>query len=127
MEKESSTEPENGGYAGRHILSEFWGVKNIDSAEFVESVLRKAVEASGATLLNLCVHKFNPQGISGLVLISESHISIHTWPEYGYMAVDVFTCGQTVKSFSVLSVLKEAFTPERVEVVEIKRGLRTKI
>jgi len=109
-------------YAGRHILLEFWGAHQIDSLVVVKKALAGAVKAAGATLLKIDLHRFSPHGISGVAIIAESHISIHTWPEYGYAAIDIFTCGERVEPEKAVIVLKNTFRPERVEIREIKRG-----
>jgi S-adenosylmethionine decarboxylase len=80
---------------GRHCISDLYGCshKKLDDESFIREALVQAAERSGATLLSLTSHKFQPQGVTALALLSESHISIHTWPELGYAAVDAFTCG----------------------------------
>ncbi|MFH1461259.1 MAG: adenosylmethionine decarboxylase [Patescibacteria group bacterium] len=110
-------------YAGRHILLEFWEARNIDSIAVVRKALVQSVKAAGATLLKIELHNFSPQGISGMAIIAESHISIHTWPEHRYAAIDIFTCGQKVKPKKAIAVLKKFFKPKRVELKEIKRGV----
>jgi S-adenosylmethionine decarboxylase len=110
-------------YAGNQILLEFWGAQEINSMSTVRKALTQAVKAAGATLLKIELHKFSPQGISGVAIIAESHISIHTWPEYQYAAIDIFTCGQAVKPYQALAVLKKAFKPQKVEIIEVKRGI----
>jgi S-adenosylmethionine decarboxylase len=109
-------------YAGVHLLLEFWQVENIDSIKTIKKALIEAVEAAGATLLKIELHKFSPQGISGVAVIAESHISIHTWPEYNYVAIDVFTCGQKVKPYRAVAALKKSFQPKKFKIKEIKRG-----
>jgi S-adenosylmethionine decarboxylase len=111
-----------GKYAGRHILLEFWGAQGINSITKVKKALTQAVKASGATLLKIELHKFSPQGISGVAIIAESHLSFHSWPEYKYAAIDIFTCGEKVKPQKAISVLKKFFKPSKVEIKEIKRG-----
>ena len=110
-------------YAGRHILLEFWEAENIDSIVIIKKALIEAIKASKATLLKIELHNFSPQGISGMAIIAESHISIHTWPERRYAAIDIFTCGQKVKPEKAVAVLKKFFKPKRVELKEIKRGV----
>lgn len=109
-------------YAGIHLLLEFWQVEDIDSIKAIRKALIKAVKAAGATLLKIELHKFSPQGISGVAIIAESHISIHTWPEYNYAAIDIFTCGRKVKPYQAVTALKESFKPKRFKIKEIKRG-----
>lgn len=110
-------------YAGTHLLIEMWGAKNIDSAENVKEILKEAVSACGATLLYIHTHTFSPyNGVSGVAVISESHISIHTWPEFGYAAVDIFVCGN-VDPYKAVPVIKEEFQAEEIQIMELKRGI----
>ena len=83
---------------GRHILAEFFDCDNdiLDDTEKIELIMKRAAIECGATIISSTFHEFNPHGVSGVVVIAESHLAIHTWPEYGYAAVDVFTCGETV-------------------------------
>jgi len=108
---------------GRHLILELWGCRNINSTEIVERVLREVVDACSMTLLDMKVYPFTPVGVTGVAIVSESHIMIHTWPEYGYAAVDVFTCGTFSDPAAALPVLHEHFAPERVQVMEITRGI----
>ena len=109
---------------GRHLIMEMWNCnENLDSVEAVRRALTEATEACGATLLELFVHPFTPQGITGVAVISESHILIHTWPELGYAAVDVFTCGKRIQPEEVAPVLQRYFAPGHVQVMEMKRGI----
>lgn len=107
--------------AGVHILLDFWGAKNINSVKFVRKALIDAIKASKFTLLKVDLHKFSPQGVSGVAIIAESHISIHTWPEYEFAAIDIFSCGDKDPKPAVKS-LKKSFTPKKVIINEIKRG-----
>ena len=110
---------------GRHYLLELWGCneKIGDEAE-VRGAVEEAVEVARVTLLgNVHIHRFDPQGISAMAIIAESHISVHTWPEYRYAAVDVYTCGDDARPEEALEVFRRSFSPERMEVHEIKRGI----
>lgn len=80
---------------GRHLLVEYRGclAERLDDPGYVEALMRRAAEAAGAAVVQSAFHRFSPQGVSGVVVIQESHLSIHTWPEYGYAAVDFYTCG----------------------------------
>jgi S-adenosylmethionine decarboxylase len=110
-------------YAGTHLLIEMWGAKNIDNADKVKGILEQAVSACGATLLYIHTHTFSPyNGVSGVAIISESHISVHTWPEFGYAAVDIFVCGN-VDPYKAVPVIKEGFQAEDIQVMELKRGI----
>ena len=110
-------------YAGTHLLLEFWGAKNLTRLKLVERALSAAVKACGATLLEMSLHRFSPYGgISGVAVIKESHLSIHTWPEFKYAAIDIFTCGNRATPHKALAYLREVYRPQRVEVREIERG-----
>lgn len=109
-------------YAGTHLIIDVYGADRLDELEHVETALRKAVDAAGATLLHIHLHHFTPNGgISGVAVLAESHISIHTWPECGYAALDVFMCGET-NPHATIEILREAFSPERIAVEEHMRG-----
>ena len=109
-------------HLGTHILAEFHGCINLNDAVMLKDELIKAAQAAGATVLNAYTHQFSPQGISGLVLLQESHLSIHTWPEYGYAAVDIYTCGDHVNSQTAIDCLVAYFNPTHVRQLEIDRG-----
>jgi len=110
---------------GRHLIVELSGCnrKRLDDEELLRESLDEAVRRSGATKVRSVLHRYNPQGISGVVVIAESHFSIHTWPEYGYAAVDFFTCGETVDPYLALDYIKEALEATDVHVSEIMRGM----
>ena len=109
-------------FAGTHLIIDLWGAQGLADATAIERALRQAVEAAGATLLHIHLHRFTPQGgISGVALLAESHISIHTWPERDYAALDVFMCGASDPRHTV-PVLRRAFRPQRFEVRELLRG-----
>ena len=110
---------------GRQILVEFYDCKehNINDVEYIESSLIKATKASNATIISHNFHKFSPYGVSGVVVIAESHVAIHTWPEYNYAAVDIFTCGDTIDPWVIQEHLKEFLESKNVSSMEMKRGL----
>lgn len=110
---------------GRQILVEYYDCdqSKINDVSFVETALLQATKASRATLISHNFHKFSPYGISGVVVIAESHIAIHTWPEYNYAAVDIFTCGETIDPWIIQEYLKESFDSKNVSSMEMKRGL----
>ena len=110
-------------YAGSHVIIDLWEAKGLDDREKIETALIDAVNEAGATLLHIHLHKFEDGGgISGVAVLAESHISVHTWPEKGFAAFDVFMCGDA-EPRKALDVFKRAFEPGRVVVGEHKRGV----
>jgi S-adenosylmethionine decarboxylase len=110
-------------YAGSHLIIDLWEATGLDERERIETALIDAVQAAGATLLHIHLHKFEDGGgISGVAVLAESHISVHTWPEKGYAAFDVFMCGDA-EPRKALDVFKKAFEPGRIVVGEHKRGV----
>jgi S-adenosylmethionine decarboxylase len=107
---------------GRHIILEMWGCQNLDSVQTAERALREMVDALDVNLLDLHVYPFSPVGVTGMAIVSESHLVIHTWPEHGYAAVDIFTCGAPREPQDAVDVLRRHYQPERVGVMEINRG-----
>ncbi len=109
-------------FAGTHLIVDLWQAERLDDLDYVCETLIACVEAAGATLLNIDLHHFTPNGgVSGVAVLAESHISIHTWPECGYAALDVFMCGEARPEASV-PVLRAAFSPDRIAVQELRRG-----
>jgi len=110
---------------GNHLIVELYDCcpKAINDVSFVEAAMKNAVAVSGATMVQSVVHEFNPHGVSGVVVVEESHFTVHTWPEYGYCALDIFTCGTEVDYYSALNSLKEDFKAKNLSVSEIKRGI----
>jgi S-adenosylmethionine decarboxylase len=108
--------------AGSHLIIDLYGAEGLDDLDRIDRAMRDCVAAAGATLLHLHLHPFEPNGgISGVAVLAESHISIHSWPERGYAALDVFMCGEA-EPHRCVDVLKAAFRPERVAVKELLRG-----
>jgi len=122
QEEHQKTEPEDFMNLGNHIIAELTGCSNLNNTQELESVLRKAAAAAGATVLSVTVHQFEPFGMTGVAVLQESHISVHTWPEYGYASIDIYTCGEHVHLEEALKVLREFFLPKNVQVVSIGRG-----
>ncbi len=120
--KDFFCEREGARYAGTHLLIDLVGAERLDDLEHIETALRDCVYAAGATLLHIHLHRFTPNGgVSGVAVLAESHISIHSWPEYGYAALDVFMCG-TADPNATLEVMKRAFSPEKMVVKTELRG-----
>jgi S-adenosylmethionine decarboxylase len=108
--------------AGAHLIVDLYGASRLDELEHIEQTLRRCVEVAGATLLHIYLHPFEPNGgISGVAVLAESHISIHSWPEKQYAALDIFMCGKA-RPERCIEVLHEAFTPRRVVIEELLRG-----
>jgi len=110
---------------GRHVLAEVYGctAEILNDINLVEKIMVKAALAAGAEIREVAFHKFSPQGVSGVVVISESHLAIHTWPELGYAAVDVFTCGDSVDPWVSCNYIKHEFSAQRMEAKEVRRGV----
>ena len=108
--------------AGAHLIVDVFGGERLDDLAHVEETLRTCVEVAGATLLHIHLHHFDENGgVSGVAVLAESHISIHSWPEHGYAALDIFMCGQTQPD-ACIDVLRQAFAPGRIAVSEFLRG-----
>ncbi len=110
---------------GKHLIVELYDCDFglINDVSQVEKILVEAVAISKATIVQPVFHQFSPHGVSGVVVIAESHFTIHTWPEYGYCALDIFTCGELIDSDASLEYLKKAFKAGSLSVMEIKRGV----
>lgn len=110
-------------YAGAHLIVDLWEAERLDEPDHVERTLVAAARRAGATVLSADFHHFTPNnGVSGVVVLAESHISIHTWPERNFAAVDVFMCGDCLPQ-KTIEVLRDGFSPDRINVVEHKRGI----
>ena len=110
---------------GKHLLVELYDCdsKLLNDCALVEREMQKAARAAKATIVRSTFHMFSPYGVSGVVVIAESHLTIHTWPEHNYAAIDIFTCGTSVEPYTAYQVLKEAFRCKNSSVIELKRGL----
>ena len=110
-------------YAGSHLIIDLWEAEGLGDRDRIEQALIDAVKEAGATLLHIHLHTFTDGGgISGVAVLAESHISVHTWPEKGYAAFDVFMCGDA-EPRKALGVFKAAFNPGRIVIGEHKRGV----
>ncbi len=109
---------------GTHLLIEFYNCdkKALNDEKFIEKLFIKAAQKAKATVVEQVFHKFSPHGVSGVVVISESHLAVHTWPEYGYAAVDVFTCGTEIDPWIAQQVIREGLKSENSTAMEMKRG-----
>jgi S-adenosylmethionine decarboxylase len=108
-------------FAGTHLIVEVVDGTGLDDEARIQRAFRDCVDACGATLLHIHTHKFSPQGVSGVAVLAESHISVHTWPEIGYGAFDVFMCGDA-EPWRAVDVLSRAFETADVRVSELLRG-----
>jgi S-adenosylmethionine decarboxylase len=110
---------------GTHLLVELkeCNAKILNDLKRVEEILISAAKEAKATIVETYFHKFSPFGISGVVVIAESHLSIHTWPEYGYAAVDIFTCGEALQPAVAASYLISKLQSKNPSVMEVKRGM----
>ena len=109
-------------YAGTHLIIDLWGASHLDDIPRMEKAFLDCVKECGATLLHIHMHHFTPNGgVSGVAVLAESHISVHTWPERDYAAFDVFMCGDAKPELAV-GILQKAFNPSRIEVGENLRG-----
>lgn len=114
-------------FLGRHVVAEVYGCRFgiLNDVEAVQNIMVNAALEAGAEVREFVFHKFSPQGVSGVVVISESHLAIHTWPELGYAAVDVFTCGDKVNPWDACNYVAEKFGADYVDASELKRGQMT--
>lgn len=112
-------------HLGQHVLAEFFDCdpNTLNSIDKVEKYMVDAALECGATIVQKCFHMFNPYGVSGVVIISESHLAIHTWPELGYAAVDLFTCGDKCDPKVSYEFLKRKFNSKKATFTELKRGI----
>ncbi|MCH8525009.1 MAG: adenosylmethionine decarboxylase [Balneolales bacterium] len=110
---------------GRQILVEYYDCDAdiINDVAQIENILLSATRAAKASIISHNFHKFSPHGVSGTIVIAESHVAIHTWPEYNYAAVDIFTCGETIDPWSIQEYIKDSFLSKNVSSIEMKRGL----
>lgn len=110
-------------FAGTHLLLDLWGARHLQDAELIEQALRQAILAAGAELLHIHLHRFTTGGgISGVAVLAESHISVHTWPERGYAAFDIFMCGKA-RPEEAARVIELAFQPVSIITHQHRRGL----
>jgi len=107
---------------GIHLIADFWFGKNIENPKELEKFLILAAKKSGNIPLKFSYHKFNPHGLTGVLLLAESHITFHSWPEFGYLAIDIFSCGKKAKPEKALAYLKKILKPKKIEVKIFKRG-----
>lgn len=105
-----------------HLIADLETEHFIDGEEEIEKLLYAAAKKANNTPLKAVVHKFSPHGVTGVILLAESHIAIHSWPEYKYVAVDIFTCGRKTQPKAALEYIKKKFKAHEIKVQEIKEG-----
>ncbi len=110
---------------GKHLLVELNNCdhKILNDINFIKEVMLAAANASGATVLGESFHQFSPQGVSGVLIIAESHLTIHTWPEHGYAGADIFTCGTRVQPEKAAEVIIARMKPETHFIIQMYRGM----
>jgi S-adenosylmethionine decarboxylase len=116
-------DPDGSRYAGVHVLVDLWQVSGAGDPAYVRGTIEQAIASCGATLLELRLHQFDPAGITAVAVLSESHLSFHSWPQEDFVAVDIFTCGDLDPRRAV-SVLRERLAPGRVAITTHRRGLQ---
>lgn len=114
---------------GKHIIAELFQCQSdiLDNLEAIKIMMISAAIAAGAKVEEVSFHRFSPQGISGVVIISESHLTIHTWPELGYAAVDIFTCGEDTRPWDAYNYIVEKLNPKYKVAFEIQRGMFSEV
>ncbi len=113
-------------YAGTHLIIDMWDAINLSNRELIENTFKKIAKACDAQILHIHLHCFDEnQGITGVIVLAESHINIHTWPEVEFAALDIFMCGKT-NPVAAIPVLESAFKPKLIEVQTVTRGIITK-
>jgi len=113
---------------GQHLILELYGCRaaSLSSVSEVQETMLKAAKAAKATIIDSIFHHFQPHGVSGVVVIAESHFAIHTWPEHRYASVDLFTCGDKTKPWEAFKVVKKLFKATHFSVMKMERGLLPK-
>ena len=105
-----------------HYMAEFYSPQFVEDPKDLEEILYRAAIAANNTPLKCSIHKFPGHGITGVLILAESHIAIHTWPEYDYLAIDVFTCGKASRPPRALDYLEEIFMPQETKIQRVNRG-----
>lgn len=113
---------------GTHILCELSGCDPniLTDVEGVEQILKTAAQVANATILTTAFHRFEPHGVSGVVVIAESHLSIHTWPETGYAAMDFYTCGSATNPWAACEYAAKMLRARTMRTTEVKRGIQAR-
>ncbi len=115
---------------GTHVIADFYGVENcelLDNKDELVSLIKDAIKISGATLIDINAHKFEPQGITVTAILSESSCTLHGYPEHCFMSVDFYTCGKTANPLNGINFLKDVLNPEHCNIISIGRGSKESI
>lgn len=115
-------------HVGIHLVVDAWKApaKLLNDPDLIRDALTEAIRAGGATLIDMCVHQFSPHGVTATATLAESHVALHTWPEHGYFAADLFFCGKG-NPYRAMESLKQALQAKQVKVAEIKRGFEPRV
>lgn len=110
---------------GRHIIVEAFDCdcETLNNTKLLRTILLNAVKEANMTVCGEVFYEFSPHGVTGVVVVKESHISIHTWPEYNYASIDIFTCGTNSNPWKAYRYIVETLKPKRIQVLELKRGM----
>lgn len=108
-------------FAGMHVTVDLYNASRLDDINYIEEVMRECISVCGAHLLHINLHQFSPNGVTGVAILSESHISVHTWPERNFAAFDIFMCG-VAEPERAIDILKARFNAEHIDVKALKRG-----
>ena len=113
----------------KHVLAEFYGCDpvKINDEKYLSSLFEEAARVSNATVIKTMLHKFSPQGVSGVVILAESHLAVHTWPEHGYAAVEIFTCGDHTTPEAGIEYIQKQLKPKHHEVRVLDRGVMEEV
>ncbi|MEW8974259.1 MAG: adenosylmethionine decarboxylase [Tissierellaceae bacterium] len=114
---------------GKHLLIEYYNCDDeiLKDTSLIERYMIEAAKIAQATIIESVFHTFSPWGVSGVIVIKESHLAIHTWPEYRYAAVDLFTCGNTIKLWIAFKFLEEKLKAKRFDLMEVSRGMLDRV
>lgn len=110
---------------GKHLLIELYGcdAKLLSDTRAIEKILVDGTKHCGATIIDVIFHSFNPYGVSGVIVIAESHLAIHTWPEYGFASLDIYTCGETINPWDAYHFIAKKIKATNMSAIEMRRGI----
>ncbi len=108
---------------GKHVIADFWFGKIIEDKEELKELLIEAAKKAANTPLKISIYKFNPYGLTAVLLLKESHIAFHSWPEFNYLAIDIFTCGKKSFPEKALNYLRKKLKPKKIKILKVERGI----